>query len=222
MRSPMPWLRSWLGLHLVRVLAMPLDHPRSLKAEHPGLDYAVMARAEVLPWCKDPELELDEERVRAAYRRGDVCVGVSEQGRPVGYVWFAFGAAPHIGGVWVQVDAFARYFYKSFVRPSHRGRQIAPELYRRASDICPRRGRILDVLAIDVDNSRSLRASLAAGHLPVGYAGFAGGLGRVLTFRSAGARRCGFEFVPEEKGARPLAAPPELPQRPSVPSLKRR
>jgi GNAT superfamily N-acetyltransferase len=194
MKSPMPWLRSYLGVHLLRVLAMPLDRVHGNHPAHSHLDYAALTEKEVLGWCSDAELELDEARVRAAYQRGDVCVAALDAGRLIGYMWFAFNAVPHIHGVWVQVGAAARYSYKSFVRPSHRGRGIAPQMYRRANQICPRRGRSLNVLIVDLDNKASLRASYAAGRVTVGYAGFLCLLGKTFTFRSPGARRCGFGF----------------------------
>jgi GNAT superfamily N-acetyltransferase len=194
MKSPLPWLRSHLGTHLLRVLAMPLDGVPGNRAAHSHLDHAALTEKEALRWCSDPELELNEARVRAAYQRGDVCVAAMDAGRVVGYVWFAFNAAPHIHGVWVKFGAAARYSYKSFVRPSHRGRGIARQMYHRANQICPRRGRSLNVLIVDLDNKASLRASYAAGRVPVGYAGFLCALGRTFTFRSPGARRYGFAF----------------------------
>jgi GNAT superfamily N-acetyltransferase len=173
---------------------MPLDMARSDHPAHSYLDYAALTEDQVLAWCGDPELELDEGRVRAAYQRGDVCVAAMEAGRLIGYIWFAFDSVPHIQGVWVKFGTAARYSYKSFVRPSYRGRGIAPQMYRRANEICPRRGRTLNVLIVDVDNKPSLSASYAAGRVPVGYAGFFSIMGFVFTFRSAGARRCGFAF----------------------------
>lgn len=206
----MRWLRSRLGIHVLRVLAMPLDTWPPLQAPRSTLDYAVLAESQILAWCGDPELELDEERVRAACQRGDVCVAALEAGRLVGYMWFAFDAVPHIRGVWVKFGASARYSYKSFVRPSHRGRGIAPEMYRRANALCPRRGRSINLLVVDVDNTASLRASYAAGRVAVGYVGFFSLLGRTFTFRSPGARRCGFAFFRPEAAAGPAAGKGEL------------
>jgi GNAT superfamily N-acetyltransferase len=198
----MPWLRSKLGFHLLRVLVMPLDGLPPVKVKHPNLRYAALTEAEALEWCKDPELELNPERVSAAFRRGDFCVGVSEQGRPVGYIWFAFEPAPHIQGAWVYFDPRCRYSYKSFIRPSHRGRRISQELYTQANEICPRRGTVLGILTVDVDNRASLEASRRVGRIPVGYAGFLSLFGRVLAFRTPGAARFGFALGGEPGVAR--------------------
>src|SRR2546428_10677022 len=94
----MPRLRTYLGFHLLRVLIARLDDEPPIRRQHPELRYAALTEAQLVGWCRDPELELDEERVKAALRRGDVCIGVTERGRPVGYGWFAFGATPHIDG----------------------------------------------------------------------------------------------------------------------------
>jgi GNAT superfamily N-acetyltransferase len=127
-------------------------------------------------------------------RRGDVCIGVREHKTPVGYIWFAFGSAPHIHGAWVRVEPRARYLYKAFLRPAYRGRRISPELYIRASEICPRRGRTLGILTVYADNLRGLKASHRAGWIDIGCAGFLRCLGALLAFRSPGTRKYGFSF----------------------------
>jgi GNAT superfamily N-acetyltransferase len=189
----LPMLRSWLGLHVVRILAAPVGTP-SVHEDQGPLDYVPLSEEQALAWCADPELDLDPQRVHAAYRRGDICVGATEAGVPVAYTWFAYAPAPHIQGMWVNFGGFARYVYKTFVRPSHRGRRIARELYRRASAICPARGRTLNVLMVDVDNDASARSAEGAGYVGIGYAGFLRG----LAFRSPGAARCGFCFFRPE------------------------
>lgn len=207
MRPIMPRLRRFLGLHLVRVLVAPLDDLPPVKVRHPELRYAPLIEREAIEWSADPELELTEPQVREAYRRGDVCVGVSEHGRPVGYVWFAFGAVPHLADVWIAFAPAYRYTYKGFVRASHRGRRISQELYEVASELCPRRGTRAAILFIDLDNQVSLRASRRAGRVVAGYAGFVHLFGAVLAFRSPGARKCGFRFFrPQGAFARPLSA----------------
>ena len=194
MRRLLSRLRFYGGFHLLAVSVAQLDERRPLHRKHSHLRYAAATAAELLAWCKDPELDLDEEKVTAALARGDLCIAVREQETPIGYVWFAFGAAPHVHGAWVRTDASARYLYKAFIRPSHRGRGIAAELYSRASQICPRRGRTLGVLTAYADNARGLKAARRAGWREVGYAGFMELPGGLLPFRTRGARDYGFAF----------------------------
>jgi GNAT superfamily N-acetyltransferase len=190
----MPRLRTYLGFHLLRVFIVRLEDVAPIRREHPELRYAAMTQGDLVAWCRDPELELDEERAKAALRRGDVCIGVSDAGRPVGYVWFAFGATPHVHGASVRLPAHARYLYKAFIRPQYRGRGIGPQMYLRGSELCPRRGRTLGVLTVDIDNARGLGASRRAGWTPVGVAAFWRFCGWILPYRSPGARSYGFAF----------------------------
>ena len=191
----MRFLRRHLGLHVLRVLVMPLEGLPPVKVQHPSLRYVPLPESEALEWCAYPEMEMAREQVTAAYARGDLIVGVTEHGEPVGCVWFAFGAAPHTDGVWVQVAADTRYSYRAFIRASHRGRRIAQELYTCASEICPRRGRRKGLIVIYADNAVSLRASVSAGRVPVGYAGYLVWRGWLVPFRSPGARQHGMRMA---------------------------
>jgi ribosomal protein S18 acetylase RimI-like enzyme len=209
-------LRSYLGLHLLRVFMVRLEDGPPLMPLQSGLRYAALTEGELLAWCRDPELELDEQRMRAALRRGDLCVGVSDQGTPVGYVWFAFRSAPHVHDTWVRLPSGARYLYKAFIRPSYRGRGIAPEMYVRASRMCPRRGMSFGVLTVDADNSRGLSTALRSGWNPVGSAGFWLLPPWALPFRSAGARRYGFAFTGSACAAAAGWSSAPLPARPAA------
>jgi len=200
-------LRLYLGLHVLRVFMVRLDDAPALRQEQSGLRYAALTEPELLGWCRDDELELDEPKVLAALRRGDICIGALQGDRLVGYVWFAFGDTPHVEGSWVRVERSARYLYKAFIRPGYRRRGFAPRMYAGASALCPRRGRVLGVLAVEADNSAGLRTPRRAGWLAIGYAGFVRCLGRVLAFRSYGSLRYGFAFfAPDENGRLARAA----------------
>jgi len=194
-------LRLYLGLHFLRVFMVRLDDAPALRQEQSGLRYAALTEPELLAWCRDGELELDEAKVLAALRRGDICIGALHGNRLVGYVWFAFGNTPHVAGSWVRVERSTRYLYKAFVRPGCRRRGFASQMYAAASALCPRRGRVLGTLAVEADNTAGLRTPRRAGWRGIGYAGFVRCLGRVLVFRSYGALRYGFAlFVPGENG----------------------
>jgi ribosomal protein S18 acetylase RimI-like enzyme len=187
-------LRSYLGLHLLRVFMVRLDDAPPIRPEQSALRYAALTQAELLQWCRDPALELEETKAVTALRRGDICMGAMDGERLIGYVWFAFGHTPHVEGSWVRLQGGARYLYKAFIRPEYRRRGIAPEMYVSASALCPRRGRVVGVLAVDADNAAGLKTPRRAGWIQVGYAGFMRCLGRVVAFRSYGPRRYGFAF----------------------------
>src|SRR4051812_14531234 len=109
-------LRSYFGFHLLRVFMVPLDDAPRIRPEQSGLRYAALTHAELLQWCRDPALELDEIKAVTALRRGDICMGAMDGERLIGYVWFAFGHTPHVEGSWVRLQGGARYLYKAFIR----------------------------------------------------------------------------------------------------------
>jgi len=132
--------------------------------------------------------------VRAAFERGDLCIGALDGARLVGYLWIGFSATPHVGGVWVDFNPRARYSYKSFVRPAYRGRRIVQGLYVVADDLCHRRGRRFLIHFVDADNRASLAAVLRSGSRRVGYACYLRWPGVFAAWRSPGAARYGFRF----------------------------
>lgn len=81
------------GIHLSRVIARPVaDNP--VPASQPAIRCAVLTQGQLKRWCRDAELELSKDQVRAASGRGELCVGAFRDGRLVGYQWLAFSEAP--------------------------------------------------------------------------------------------------------------------------------
>src|SRR4051812_12905356 len=180
-------LQRRVGIYLCHVLVRPWSEAASVPERNPGLRYAVLAEAQVLAWCKDRALELHRRQATRALRRGDVCIGVTENGFPVGYVWYAHRAAPHTDTLWVEFQRGLSYAYKAFIRPEYRGRGIAAELYARGVELCPKKSTHSGVSFISVDNEPSLRAAERAGWRRVGYAGYASLFSGLLPFSTAGA-----------------------------------
>jgi GNAT superfamily N-acetyltransferase len=188
------WLQRHLGLTLCRVVSRPLDPAPSDHGRLAHVRYAVMKADELIAHCADRELELSSAQVRAAFARGDLCVGALDGETLVGYEWFAFGPTPHVKGVCVEFDFGARYGYKQFVRPAYRGRRIAAGLSSHGDYWCMRRGCNRTVAFIQLENFASWRASARLGSRTVGYAGYLDLFGVVLPFRTRGARDLGFRF----------------------------
>jgi GNAT superfamily N-acetyltransferase len=184
-------LQRHLGAYVCHVLVRPW---REAVPQQGRLRYAVLTDAQVLAWCRDPALGLERRQAERALRRGDVCIGGLEHHAPVCYVWYAYRAAPHVAGLWVQFDRGSAYAYKGFVRPEYRGAGLGAELYARAAEICPKKGTRRGISFIGVDNPASLRAAERAGWQRVGYAAYASAFGGMLTFSSGGAKRFGFRF----------------------------
>jgi len=185
-------LQRHLGLSVFRVLFRPLAGTAVNVAD--GIRCRLLAEDELLSHCWDRELELPEKSARAAFARGHVCVGALDGERLVGYAWFAFGATPESGGVWIDFAPHLRYSYKHFVRPSDRGRRVAAGLLPAGDAMCRERGRSGCLTLIHTHNRASIRASARAGSGLVGYAAYLRVFGRVLCWYSPGARALGLRF----------------------------
>ncbi|HEY6822256.1 MAG TPA: hypothetical protein VI321_09565 [Burkholderiales bacterium] len=201
-------LQRRLGVYVCHVLVRPWSEASAAPERNSGLRYAVLADAQVLAWCSDPELELDRRQAASALRRGDVCIGVTQNRFPIGYVWYAYRTAPHTRKLWVEFQRGLGYAYKAFIRPDHRGRGIGGDLYARGGELCPKKGTHSGISFIAVGNSPSMLAAERAGWRRVGYAGYASFFGAMLPFRSAGAKRFGFCFY-APRGARLPTGPRE-------------
>lgn len=178
------------GLRVFRVLSRPLE---AVSAPSP-LAPRRLREDEVLALCADPQLDLREDAVRAAFARGDLCVAVPDGDTVAGYCWFAFSPLPHLDGVWVEFGSHAAWTYKSLVRPSHRGRGIAPGLYRFADAACRERGRTLSLICVEEHNAPSIAAALRAGFAPSGRAAWVRRSGAVRTWHSDAVTQQGVRF----------------------------
>ena len=212
MANPFPWLRRVPGVFLARVMTRPLQDPVPGARPRSELEYRVCAEEDLRGWCADRDLGLDLPHLRAAFERGDCCVGMFDSARLIGYVWYAFGVTPDAPGVWIEIPGHARYAYKAFLLPEYRGRGIGNEMYLHAGQVCPRKGRTAGICFVFVDNRASLRAAEKAGWRTIGHAGYVRKKGLFAAFRSPGAWRAGFRFY------RPVAALISSSLRPSSPA----
>jgi GNAT superfamily N-acetyltransferase len=186
------------GLRLFRFFRRDLRSDTEQAVMSVGIELRQVAEAEALALCGDPELDLRPEPVAAAVARGDLCVGAFESARLVGYCWIAFDPLPHLDGVWVGFGTDVAWTYKSLVRSSHRGRGIAPVLYRHADDRCRDRGRAASIICVETHNRPSVAAALRAGYSPSGYAGYLRSRAGVRSWRSPAVAKWRITFrVPE-------------------------
>ncbi len=202
-------IRRYLGITVARVTSRPIwTTPIGLPTpvDSDNISFRVIEKRDLLPYCADPELELCDPFVRAAFDRGDWCVAAFDGNALIGYHWLAFGPAPHIDGVWVACDARARYGYKQFVRPQYRGRRIAGRLSTHCDALCAQRGCNRAIAFINIENHASWRAQLHRGAHTVGYAGYFKWQGLFAGFRTPGARKLKFRFFVPRR-TQPIATP---------------
>ena len=181
------------GFRLFRFFRRPLDR-QGLTTSLPGLSVRVLGEPDLEQHCLLPELDLQRAKVAAAFARGDFCAGALEGGRLVGYCWFAFSPAPHLDGVWVDFHGQGVWMYKSLVLPSHRGRGIAPALYRITDGLCLDRGRTFSISCIESHNRSSISAIRRTGYESAGYGGYLCRGGKLWPFSSAPVRRMSVRF----------------------------
>lgn len=187
-------LRPVLNVSVVQV--RPLDEAIEL----PDLPEPFSARVadcdELERAVEDPCLDLDRDFVDGAVARDDFCAAVFHDGHMVAYGWNAVGPTPHDDRLMVHFDAPAGYSYKAFTRPEYRGRRLQNVVADAGRDEYLRRGRTVVLSFVESHNLASIASS---GHRPnrrVGFAGYVRVGSRILPFRTPGARRFGFRFVP--------------------------
>lgn len=158
---------AWLGVRAYAVFRRALG--AAVAARPANLAFRMVAESDALKLAADPHLELRAPSVRAAFFRGDLCVGAFDGGTLAGYAWFARAPAPHVMGVQVRFAAHVVYTYKTFVRPQYRGRGIAPALYAFPDAHFRALGRSEAALCVDTHNRASIAAARKSGGALAGW-----------------------------------------------------
>lgn len=199
------WMRSLLNrvinrvahglgvyIHVVRT-HMVDEHPK-YPAIPPELVLRQISTQELISASTDPDLQLNPDFVNAAIERGDLAFGAFDEELLVSYIWRTVTTAPHTSDLWVRVDQPYCYSYKSYTRPSHRGKRISPAVHLFSDSEMLKRGYKWRAGFVAVENSASLAMGKHMGSNIVGYAGYIHWFGRYFFFRSRAARDVGFRF----------------------------
>jgi len=168
----MPALARRAGIRAFRFYRSQPDLPAAEIPAPQDVELRPMTKHDVLELCCEPTLDLDAAKVSDAYARGDVCIGAFERGAAVGYCWLAFAPLPHLDGVWVDFDRRAAWLYKSLVLAPHRGRGIAPALYRFAQRSWSAKNRQYALICVESHNRASISAARHAGYGASGMGGY--------------------------------------------------
>ena len=184
-------LQVWAGVHVFRVNVRPL--PRQLIEVDPpdGITVRVLRIEQLLEASVDPELDLDPEFIRITLAQGDLVCGAYEDGRLVGYAWRTSIAAPYYNGLWIKPGHRYHYAYRTYVLPSHRGRQIHAAIVRLADKHSLERGCAAEIDLMPIDNLASLGAARSLGRMKVGYAGYLRMFGHSFPFRTPRVKEMG-------------------------------
>ncbi len=187
-------LQKYLGFRLFVV------HSRVLTGDVPdddipdGSSVRMLGEDELTEFSRDPSLGLSASFVAGARARGDVCFGYLERGLLVSYEWIGTKPTPAEAGLWVRFGEGYSYSYKAFTVPAHRGRRLQQRLVHRSEHWRISQGSRYNIGYIDTRNLASIAADRRYGNRPVGYAGYLNWFGRVVPFRTPGAKARGFRF----------------------------
>lgn len=140
-----------------------------------------------------PEYHLREEVVSGHFARGDVCVATFLGDQLASYSWVRYRPVEAPGKAWPEFGPEHRYTVWGFTHPDFRGRHIRGSF--GALDALDRKHAVThSINYIDTHNFSSLKAEARHGGETVGLAGYFRLFGRIVTFRSPGAKKYGFRF----------------------------
>jgi GNAT superfamily N-acetyltransferase len=188
------------GLHVVRVVSSSTDQAKESSLP-PGFSLQLDTAAGLQQLSPEirAEMDLSDAFLERASDHGFDAVGLRDRRGLVACNWFVRNhvAAPVSPSVDVVVThADCAYGFKTFVRPDARGKGLGPHLLSGRNLLLRDLG-ITRVLGyIDPDNFASLRGYSKIGGTPVGWAGYNVGPFGLRRFRTEGAKKAGFQFVP--------------------------
>jgi len=185
--------RKFLTFNISAIFCRSLARTISGTSNPEGCQFSILSEQELLDFSHDPALRLDDTGIKAAFARGEICVGATLDDKLVAYEWRAFSAIRH-RNMWVDFNADAVYGYDSFTLPAYRGKHIMPSLWAFSDKYLSDKGKTLRIAYVDTDNYPSLRAGMRVGGRVVGYAGFIYLFGKLFSFRTPGAKEYGFRF----------------------------
>lgn len=188
-----------LGVQIYRVNLRPLPSRPVDPGPPAGMRLCVLQVDQLLQAAADPELGLEPDFIRRALAQGDMAFGAFEGDHLIGYNWRTATVAPFFESFWIRVGQRCHYAYKSFVRPSHRGRRIHIAITHLADRWSLEKGGAGEIGFVNIANLASLGAAKSLGRRKIGYAGYVTLFGHDTSFRTAGVRKLGIEmFRPDE------------------------
>ena len=179
-----------VGLNIFWVTRRKLETKCSPDA---SIHTAIASRETLAPYFNDPAYNLGQSYVDQAIDRGDVCVATFVEDRLAAYGWVAYKPVPHAGRIWIDFNPGHRYTTNSFTHPDFRGRHIRGS-FGALDPLDRQHGATHSLSIVHTHNFASLRADARSGATIVGFAGYFDLFGRVIAFRSPGAKKHGFRF----------------------------
>lgn len=186
-------LKPWLTLCAVDLRSL-LRNPDTPELA-PNREVRVATASELIAASADPVNDLDPDWVKQAHSRGEICVAVFEGDKILSYVWRAFAPSPHEKGLWVHFDPRYVYSFKAFTPPAYRQQRLQHVVIYELDAWLLDRGYRHFISFIETHNYPSLTSGKKRNNRRVGYAGYLILFGRIIPFRTPGAKKHGFAFV---------------------------
>ena len=185
----------YMGIHVFLVRIRPMEGKAVNPCTLPDIAFRNIGADELMKASDDSGLGLSHDFVQAAIERGDLAFGAFDGALLVTYVWRSLTLAPHEGNMWVRVNRPYNYAYKSFTRPSYRGRHLAPAILLFSDAQMYQQGFTHRAGFVSLENFSSLAAGKYMESEPIGYAGYFDWFGQQFPFATKAAKSIGFEFV---------------------------
>ena len=185
----------WFGVHIYRVRrrSLGLGMPEYIKLpEH--IEIRQASERELWAATSNPDVHISADFLREALARGDKAYAAFDDGQIVAYTWRTGETAPHDGGLRVQVSPPFVYGYKGFSLPSHRGMRLNIAVNEAASAHYRELGYTHSAGFVALYNQSKLVNEREHGYEFLGYAGYLRWFGRIIPFRTHGAKQAGFGF----------------------------
>ncbi len=189
----MECVKRYFGFVLCAIAARPLRIVPALPNADLTREYRLLTESELIEFSSDPEVDMNAEKMKSNFAKGDICVGAIENGELIAYLWSACSPTKHVENLYVDFGPKARYLYKGFTRPAYRGQRIQSMLSSLADDLSPK-DRTHSITFIETHNYASIHTAKYHGNKIIGYAGYWKLFGRYIVFHSRGARKLGFRF----------------------------
>lgn len=198
-------LKSLITFCAVYTTALPSpDKNATCDGASPNRSLRMASDEDLRRASQDASLELNGAWLQKARARGDICVALFDGECMLSYVWATRAPNPHQDGIWVHFDPAQIYAYKAFTVRAGRRKGLQDLVRTRMLTLLYSHGYREAVGFVETHNLASMGGLRKAGIEASGYAGYLTLFGRVIPFRSAGARRIGFGFsvcdAPVEEG----------------------
>ncbi len=80
-----------------------------ISPEHAArFEFRQLTLDETLQASQNPALDLTSDFIRAAFARGDICLGAYENQNLVAYAWRSLNSAPVANGLWFRVEGHSK------------------------------------------------------------------------------------------------------------------